>query len=150
MADWYYKGTKGLFGFDAACIKEVDGEYRFKTKPDDLTEEEKEQERWELWDGTSSELSCASLVIVNEFNCPLSLILTPGISFIDPLLTPYGPHMDSLWTPYGPLMDPFPSVSLVMNRMGIEENGGGSRTFCTGDGIGMGREFTSSGQICEK
>ena len=78
-ADWFYKITKGVFGFAANQIhRDANGDVSFKT-PSDLTEEEKGGEQWGLFDGDCHAISCASLLIGNEFRAPLEWILTPGM-----------------------------------------------------------------------
>ena len=77
--DYYYKSTKKLFGFSSSVVHEKDGKFVFKEDADDLTEEEKKEDTWDLWDGTSMALSAASMVVANEYNLPLAVLLTPGL-----------------------------------------------------------------------
>ena len=120
-ADWYYKSTKGLFGFAASAIKKtIDGKYILKTSREHLTEEEREEKEWNLWDGSRHQLSCAALLISNEFNLPLALMLTPGMSLFQISFTSFSA--------------PFQVCFCMDHRRFIEEESRGSRSFCSGNG----------------
>ena len=77
-ADYYYKGTKSLFGFSSSVVQEKNEKFVFKTEEEDLTPEEQKEEVWDLWDGTSMPLSAATLMVANEYNQPVTAALTPG------------------------------------------------------------------------
>ena len=79
MWDYFFKETKHFVGCGSNSIKKnPDGQYPFLTK-DEVHAKAKNGETATLWEGMAMPLSCAQLLVINEYRFALRLVLTPGL-----------------------------------------------------------------------
>lgn len=78
--DYFYKGTKYLYGAAKSSIKvDDDGNYILKTKKD--VEEELKNGETTHYMEESSAMSCACLIVVNDLRMIYMMGLTPGVFY---------------------------------------------------------------------